>query len=128
MRFLLDTHLVVATINLDLDSRFPRQALVIRDPSSISYVSVVSLWEIALKSRLGKLLLAVPLAELPGYLGSKGLRVLDLRPAHVLANLESVPATRDPFDRLLLAIAVVEGFRLLSDDEALKGHPAVARA
>jgi PIN domain nuclease of toxin-antitoxin system len=42
---------------------------------------------------------------------------------HAIAGLEHVPPTRDPFDRLLLAICQVEGMRLATAERALLGHP-----
>ena len=86
-------------------------------------ISAVSLWEIAIKHRQGKLPLPVPLSEWPTLLFITGVHLINIDPAHVLADLDPVPDTKDPFDRLLLATAAVERLRLATIDTALLDHP-----
>ncbi len=92
------------------------------------YVSAVSLWEIAIKSRLGKLRLPCALDELPVLLETLDFDILHIDERHVLALVEPAPATRDPFDRLLLAQCQVEGFLLVTVDRALVEHRLSALA
>ncbi len=56
-----------------------------------------------------------------------GISLLDIDHHHVLAELDPEPATRDPFDRLLLAQCQVEGMQLVTIDRALAGHPLAWR-
>jgi PIN domain nuclease of toxin-antitoxin system len=90
-------------------------------------VSVASLWEMAIKSRLGKLDVGLPLHSLPGYLRASGISVLPVTADHAFCAVEPTPPTRDPFDRLLLAVCEVEGLRLVTVDRALSGHPLALR-
>jgi PIN domain nuclease of toxin-antitoxin system len=88
------------------------------------HVSVASLWEIAIKFRLGKLALEVQLPELVENLG---LVLLAIEASHVLAAVDPEPATRDPFDRLLLAQCAVENLHLVTIDRHLTAHPLAWR-
>jgi PIN domain nuclease of toxin-antitoxin system len=86
------------------------------------------LWEIAIKSRLGKLKLTPRLSSLPELLDGLGIRIVAINEHHALASIEPEPATRDPFDRMLLAQCQVEGLRLVTVDRALASHPMAAKA
>ncbi len=121
MSVLLDTHIFLALIEdrfIDLPERV-RHAVQRHDKH---YISVASLWEIAIKQRLGKLHLSVPLEMLPKLVTLLGLSLLLIDERHVLHDLEPKPATRDPFDRLLLAQCAIEGFQLATIDRALVDH------
>jgi PIN domain nuclease of toxin-antitoxin system len=91
------------------------------------FVSVASLWEVAIKTRIGKLDLARSLETVPMYCHSVGASLLNIDHRHVLAELDPEPATRDPFDRLLLAQCQVEGMRLVTVDRVLAAHPLAWR-
>ncbi len=123
MRLLLDTHLLIWLLDdgrETIDARFRR---ALDAPDAILFASIVSVWEIAIKVRLGKLSLQTPLAAVPESLRTLGLALLPIDEHHVLAEVSPEPATRDPFDRLLLAQCQVEGLRLITADRALAGHP-----
>jgi PIN domain nuclease of toxin-antitoxin system len=122
MRLLLDTHIVLSIVNertADLPAALRR---VLADQGSEFYVSVASLWEIAIKWRLGKLRLSGELKLLPDIVTSGGLELIPINEHHVLATVAPEPLTRDPFDRLLLAQCGIEGLRLVTVDRALVSH------
>lgn len=112
MRLILDSHILLA-ISLD---RLPRIsatiARAIERPETFVFASTASLWEIAIKTRLGKLDPGVPLESLPPFYEALGIEILPITAAHALTAVDPVPPTRDPFDRLLLAQCAVEGCRL----------------
>jgi len=122
MKVLLDTHILMSLVEGQV-SKYPLkiQRVLAGSPLDLC-VSVVSLWEIAIKSRLGKLKIGPAPETLPAMLHGMGVTVLAIDEHHVLAPVEPEPATRDPFDRLLLAQCQVEGFRLVTVDRALAGH------
>jgi PIN domain nuclease of toxin-antitoxin system len=122
MRLLLDTHVVLAIVDGNMTERFPAISEVLLDLTASGFVSVASLWEIAIKTRLEKLAPSLPLQEIPAFLQSAGLRIISIDIAHVLTAADPVPATRDPFDRLLLAQCQVEEFQLATVDRALVKH------
>jgi PIN domain nuclease of toxin-antitoxin system len=123
MKLLLDTHIFLALIE-DGVARLPRRvASLLRDGASEHHLSAASLWEIAIKCRLGKLRLSISLGALPELLDGLGVKTVVIDERHALASVDPEPKTRDPFDRMLLAQCEVEGFRLLTIDRALVSHP-----
>lgn len=118
MKLLLDTH--VALWMATGDERLGlalRQ--VISDEAGAVFVSVASLWEMRIKANLGKLHL--PAAFTEGLAGS-GLAILPVNTAHINA-LDGMPAHHnDPFDRMLVAQARVEGMTLVSADRMMRLH------
>jgi PIN domain nuclease of toxin-antitoxin system len=124
VRLLLDTQVLIFLIKNQLDRLDPRTASALTAPDVDLFVSVASLWEIAIKTRLGKLEAGTPLDRLPELIENMGLAVIAILAPHVLARVEPPTATRDPFDRLLLAQCALEGMRLVTVDRALVDHPA----
>jgi PIN domain nuclease of toxin-antitoxin system len=100
---LLDTSIIIATIHEQLDGLSAPMRAAITSPDATLCASVASLWEIAIKARLGKLALRPPLTDLPKLLSDLGQKVIPINSSHVLAEVHPGPAARDPFDRLLLA-------------------------
>ncbi|NLS04519.1 type II toxin-antitoxin system VapC family toxin [Rhizobium sp. P32RR-XVIII] len=123
MRLLLDTHIVLAILRKDVGQRFPDVAALLSDPKTVGFVSVASLWETAIKARLGKLDPGMPLEDMAQSLQEIGLALLGIDVSHVITAAEPEPDTRDPFDRLLLAQCQVEGLQLVTIDRALTDHP-----
>ena len=123
MRLLLDTHIVLAIVNQTTGLLPGSCRTPIEGASDEFWCSVASLWEIAIKVRINKLQLVPPLSSLDVTCRAFNLGILSIEPGHVLAEVTPLPATRDPFDRLLLAQASVEGMRLVTLDHALVGHP-----
>jgi PIN domain nuclease of toxin-antitoxin system len=123
MKLLLDTHIVLAGVNRQMAARYPRIDRLLNDASIECFVSVVSIWEIAIKSRLGKLKTEIPLFEIPDYLTRARFKILAIGIPHVITVAAPEPPTRDPFDRLLLSQCQVEGLRLVTLDQALISHP-----
>ena len=123
MKLLLDTHYVLSLLKKEIPQRFPELAAAMAEHSTMSLVSVISLWEIAIKTRLGKLDSVVPLSEIPRNVEIYGAAILDINRHHAIADLDPEPATRDPFDRLLLAQCKVEGLQFVTFDRSLVNHP-----
>jgi PIN domain nuclease of toxin-antitoxin system len=123
VRLLLDTQVLIALIDQRPDRLGGRIEAALLAPESAFSASVASLWEIALKLRLGKLALNVQIGLLPELIAAMRFDLLPIHARHVLANAELEPPTRDPFDRLLLAQCAVEDLRLVTIDRALVNHP-----
>lgn len=133
MKLLLDTH--VALWALAEPQRLPRDvAERLRDPENEVRVSVVSLWEIAIKHSLlhadGRRKLDVAPRELLDWLAKTGFEVLGVSPAHCI-QVDSLPYRADPasgrlhgdpFDRMLVAQALSEPIRLLTADSLVALH------
>lgn len=116
MRLLLDTHTLLwwATDRARLS---PAALAVCEDASNVLLLSVVSVWEMQIKAQLGKLTLTIPLATLiDREVNTNGMTLLPVELEHVLA-LDTLPAYhKDPFDRLLIAQAQLEGATLVTTD------------
>ncbi len=116
MKLLLDTHTFIWW-DSEPAKLSPRVRALCQDRQSILLLSAVSVWEIQIKLQLGKLRLALPLKEIiEGQQRINNVEILPITLAHVLA-LENLPAHhKDPFDRLLVAQALVEEAVLVSAD------------
>jgi PIN domain nuclease of toxin-antitoxin system len=123
MRVLLDTHVALGFLRRTLTEQYPDIAGRLVDASTSAVVSVASLWEIAIKTRLGKLDPGMPLQDIAGYFEALGLSILPIQTGHVIIAADPEPQTRDPFDRLLLAQCQVEDLKLATVDRALLHHP-----
>jgi PIN domain nuclease of toxin-antitoxin system len=122
MKLLLDTH---SFIWWDSDpGRLSAPALAaIRDPANEVWLSVASVWEMVIKAQLGKLTLRLPLGNIVSQQQANGLRILQVTLPHVL-GVEGLPAIhKDPFDRVLIAQAKVEGAELVSADAVVHQYP-----
>lgn len=118
MKLLLDTHVLLWWL-LD-NTRLRRPARdAIADAANRVYVSVVNVWEIAIKVGLGKLPVPPNVATwLPAQLQQQQLTVLPITVEHAL-GVEHLPGHHnDPFDRLLIAQAVAEGLTIVTSDPA----------
>jgi PIN domain nuclease of toxin-antitoxin system len=96
-----------------------RARRVIENPEHDILASIASLWEVAIKHSLGKLQLSEPFEELfPHHLSLNSIVLIPIRLDHV-SRVSSLPFHhRDPFDRLLIAQALVEEIPVLGGDEA----------
>ena len=125
MNLLLDTHTFLWFIAGDASlSKTARTA--IEDENNNCYLSVASLWEIAIKVSIEKLELSEPFETLiPEQLAENGIELLDISVEHT-ALIASMPFHhRDPFDRLIAAQAKVEQMTLISVDEAFDAYEVI---
>ena len=115
MRLLLDTHVYLWAVAGSPRLK-PAARRLIEDADEV-YVSAASLWEIAIKARLGKLR-ADPRA-LAEAIEPSGFIELPVRAAHAAGTGDLALHHSDPFDRLLLAQALTEPLRLVTADAML---------
>jgi len=123
MRLLVDTHsfLWFITGNEEL-SEGARQRIA--DLTNDVFVSSASLWEIAVKTSLGRLTLARPFAELiREQLRLNAMEVLPIEVPHLSALITLPWHHRDPFDRLLIAQALAEDLPVISRDTVFSAYP-----
>lgn len=115
MKLLLDTHALLWWLGDD-EALGPQARELIGEPDNDVLVSVVSLWEIAVKVRIGKL--AVDIENVADAIRRDGIGLLDIRTRHLaaLSGLPKHPDHRDPFDHLLIAQAITENATFVSED------------
>jgi PIN domain nuclease of toxin-antitoxin system len=126
MKFLLDTHLVLwASGRLDL---LPAGAAeILDDPASTLTFSVASVWEVAIKHALKREEFVTDPAMLRAGLLDNDYVELAVTGPHAVAVASLPRIHRDPFDRLLIAQAIVEGITLLTVDPVLARYAAPVR-
>ena len=100
----------------------------IADPANQISCSVVNLWEIQIKVKLGKLDLDLPLAEIHHWIvDQESWLLLPVQWPHI-RRLDQLPVPhKDPFDRILVAQATVEGITLLTADALVGQYPGPVR-
>ncbi len=123
MILLLDTHILLwAAYSPDRLSQRARELL--QTPEHTLAFSAASMWEVAIKSGLNRPEFTVAPAVLRRGLIESGYTELDVTSAHAVA-VASLPAIHgDPFDRMLVAQARVEGFTLLTMDSRVADYGA----
>jgi PIN domain nuclease of toxin-antitoxin system len=123
MKLLLDTHAFIWSFD-EPEKLSPKALALLSDGDNDLILSVASVWEMQIKIQQGRLKFTIPLRELiESQRQTNGVQVLPVELEHVLA-LDALPALhRDPFDRLLVAQANVEGAFLVSRDPVFSSYP-----
>lgn len=115
MNLLLDTHVALWAIT-DSPKLVAKARQLITSPKASVWISAATIWEIAIKHRLGRGDMPVSSQDALRYFRESGYRFLPVEPEHAVA-VEDLPAHHgDPFDRILIAQALIEPMRLLTHD------------
>src|SRR4051794_9704185 len=123
MTLLLDTHTFLWFCQGDTSLSVAAKALI-EDPNNRKLVSIASCWEIAIKVGLKKLTLGEPAGVyIPAALARAGFELLPIGLEHATTVETLPPHHKDPFDRLLIAQALVDGLPLVSADAAFDPYP-----
>jgi len=121
MRLLLDTHTLLWSIGKtsELSKKVIQE---IKKAENEIFVSAVSLWEIALKCSLGKLLVSFNVNKIPEYCQKMGFTLIPLEPLDALGSL-SLPqkdSHKDPFDRMLIFQCIKNEYVFVSKDTRME--------
>ncbi|MBM9502840.1 type II toxin-antitoxin system VapC family toxin [Leptospira sp. 201903071] len=123
MNYLLDTHVILWVIgSSNLLSKKVKE--IIENSENRICVSSVSLWEISLKFRLGKLSLSgLRPSQIPEILSKSNIEIIDLESVDA-STYDQLKATyhRDPFDRMLIWQCILRKFILISKDSEMKKY------
>ena len=120
MKVLLDTHVLLWSLATP-ERIGPEAAAAFRDNVTATVVSVASLWEIAIKRAAGRLQI---IEDLPAYVVGLGHEVLPIRADHAWCAGQLPAHHRDPFDRMIVAQALVEDLTLVTHDQSLFAYGA----
>jgi PIN domain nuclease of toxin-antitoxin system len=124
LRLLLDSHLLLwAASDPERISTNARDLIA----ASERYFSAASLWELAIKSALGRTDFVVDIAALYAGLRDNQYGELPVTSAHALFTTSLPPIHKDPFDRILVAQAALEGLTLLTADSTVAQFGAAVR-
>lgn len=119
MRLLLDTHVLLWWLSDDRKlATSGRQ--IIANPDNDVLVSSASIWEISIKTALGRL--EIELDDLESAIARNGFRSLPIGVRHALTAGRLPSVHRDPFDRMLVAQASVEELRVVSHDRVFERY------
>ncbi len=122
MNYLLDTHTFLWFINgEELNENI---LSIIRDPNNIIFLSIASVWEIAIKLNLNKLSLEKDFSLITEFLINNQIEILTIEFNHLNTLLQLPNLHRDPFDRLIIAQAISNSLIILTKDEKFKDYPA----
>jgi len=123
MNLLLDTHAFIWW-DSQSSSLSSKARAACTDPANELFLSLASVWEMQIKVQLGKLQLRAPLARIiEEQERTNRIGILQISIGHVFAVGKLPPLHRDPFDRLLVAQAIEEGARLVSNDPLISQYP-----
>lgn len=123
MRALIDTSVFLWSIS-DSDKLSDKARRFIADLENEILLSVASLWEIAIKTSLGKLELMLPFERLiPQQLEQNAITVLPIEIRHLSAIIDLAFYHRDPFDRLIIAQGLAEHLPVITKDAAFGLYP-----
>lgn len=127
MKLLLDTHLLLWAAGVP--ERLPDEArALLEDEDAAPFFSAASLWEVAIKNGLGRADFSVDPRVLRRGLLENGYVEMAVTGTHAVAVDLLPPIHKDPFDRLLIAQARVEGLTLLTADRIVARYPGPIRA
>jgi len=121
MKALLDTNIFLWGLSAPEKLSLTARNMV---ASSERFLSVASIWEVLIKVRTGKLPLPVPAGDyLTAKMSANGVSVLSIKLEHVLQIERLQLHHRDPFDRVLIAQCVEEGWPIITSDPMFKKYP-----
>ena len=122
MKILLDSHILIWLAFDDRTQLSPQAIDLLEDFNNELYFSVASLWEISIKSSLGKPNFQLDVEQLEQGLLSIYCRELPIELTHIVKSSSYPFLHKDPFDRLLMAQAECENFYFLTADRAIIGY------
>ena len=126
MKLLLDTHLLLWAA-AQPEKLTPAALALIEAPENELLFSAASLWEIAIKAGSGRQDFAVEPGLIRRGLLDNGYHELPVSSAHAVALMRLPAIHKDPFDRILVAQAQVEGIVLVTSDNAVSQYPGAIR-
>jgi PIN domain nuclease of toxin-antitoxin system len=123
MRYLVDT--VIWLWSLDSLERLNRRGYeILNSASEEIYFSAATAWEISIKASLGKVKLpSPPRTCVPAFMEKQGLKPLPVNQLHAVQVYDLPKHHRDPFDRLIIAQAIVENMAVLTADHDFERYP-----
>ncbi len=122
MNYLLDTHTIIWFMNGDksLPSSVKSK---IQNINNGCFLSIASIWEIAIKTNLGKLILNGPFKEIIPFLLENNIELLPINFEHLQKLLILELIHRDPFDRIIIAQAIEQHLTILTKDDNFIKYP-----
>ena len=122
MQLLLDTHPFIWFINGD--NQLPEKVKkIITNSDNECFLSIASIWEIAIKTSLGKLELKSDFDKITDFLVANSIETLPIKFNHLQTLLKLEYYHRDPFDRIIISQGIAENLIVLSKDASFDEYP-----
>jgi PIN domain nuclease of toxin-antitoxin system len=121
MNLILDTHTFIWFLEDD-ENLSTNAAKIIQNPTNQSFVSMASLWEMAIKIHLKKLNMTTNFDKILDLLDKNGIELLPINFEHTKKLIELDDFHRDPFDRMIIAQAIVENMQVIGRDEVFDNY------
>jgi PIN domain nuclease of toxin-antitoxin system len=123
-QYLLDTHVLLWYLNGDQRiTQKPQQ--IIADFENQCFISIASIWDVAIKIQIGKLKLDINLKELRKKLNEEKIEILPLAYEHIMEILPLEKHHKDPFDRIIIAQAKFEKLTVITKDENFQKYKVI---
>ena len=116
MKYLIDTHIFL-WFSAGSSELSQKAKQIIADKNNEIFISIASLWEISIKTSLGKLEIQKEYENIIDDVTGNAMEILPINFSHTVAQNKLPFHHRDPFDRIILAQAIVENMNLISKDE-----------
>lgn len=123
MKYLIDTHIFLWFVENSVKLRQTTKR-IIEDKNSEIFISIASLWEISIKTSSGKLQIKGTFESIKDDLQDNLIEILPIDFAHTVENNKLPFHHRDPFDRMIIAQAIVEGIDFISADAVFDDYLA----
>ncbi len=117
MRVLLDTQAIIWYLEGNQNLARKHREIIVNADSEV-FVSMASLWEIAVKTTTGKLTISRSITEILKQLTLQSIEILSIEPGHVLQVATLSLDHPDPFDRMIIAQSKVEFLPVITNDPA----------
>ena len=122
MAYLIDTHTLLWHFNGDNQMSISAME-ILKDNKQKKYTSIASVWEIAIKMSIGKLLLEFNFNEIEVKLAGSKISLLDISVKHTEEIISLPLHHRDPFDRMIIAQSITENLTIISKDKNFSLYP-----
>lgn len=121
MRYLIDTQILIWL--LGLSDKLPKNILkLLTNSKNEIFVSAVSVWEIAIKTSIGKLTFPFDIKDILHEIEKLKINILEINCNHLIKVAELPFHHKDPFDRLIISQAKIENLPLISSDNNFKKY------
>ena len=121
MRILIDTHILIWHLEGDSQLSLERRKLI-ASPSNQVFISIASLWEMAIKLSKGKLAISRSIDDVVAHIEGSTSLLFAIAPEHLI-HVASLPFHhKDPFDRLIIAQSLVENIPILTSDSNFSAY------
>ena len=121
MKYLIDTQILIWSI-IDTNKLSKKVLQILKNPANEIDISAVSIWEIAIKTSIKKLILPFEIKNIDREIRRMNISILDINSLHLIKVADLPFHHKDPFDRLIISQAIIENISVISSDNNFKNY------